>query len=59
LTGYSFNDSYNKKSFRISGPMEGVHFNTVQGYNISLNGNFTKQYNDFKKFVSIDGGSKL
>jgi hypothetical protein len=56
LTGYSFDDSYNKKSFSISGPIEGIQFNTVQGFNISLNGNFTKQYNDFKKFISIIGG---
>ena len=55
LTGYSFKNSYKKRSFRISGPLEGVHFNTVQGYNVSLDANFTKRYNNYKNFVSIDG----
>ena len=36
LTGYSFKNSFKKRSFRISGPLEGVHFNTVQGYNVFL-----------------------
>ncbi|MDA9576071.1 DUF5686 and carboxypeptidase regulatory-like domain-containing protein [Flavobacteriaceae bacterium] len=56
LTGYTFEDSYNKKSFSISGPLEEIHFNTVQGYNVSLDANFTKKYNDFKKFISVKGG---
>lgn len=56
LTGYSFNNSYNKKSFSVSGPLEGIHFNTVQGYNISVNTNFTKRYNEYKNYVSIFGG---
>ena len=55
LTGYSFKNSFKKRSFRISGPLEGVHFNTVQGYNISLDANFTKRYNDYKNFISFDG----
>ena len=55
LTGYSFKNSFKKRSFRISGPLEGVHFNTVQGYNVSLYANFTKRYNNYKNFVSIDG----
>lgn len=56
LTGYTFEDSYNKKSFSISDPLEEIHFNTVQGYNVSLDANFTKKYNDFKKFISVKGG---
>ena len=56
LTGYSFNDSHNKKRFSISGPLEGIHFNTVQGYNISVNTNYTKLYNEYKNYVSIFGG---
>ncbi len=55
LTGYTFKNSYKKRSFSISGPLEGMHFNTVQGYNVSLDANFTKRYNDYKNFVSIDG----
>ena len=56
LTGYSFNDSYNEKKFSVSGPLQGIHFNTLQGYNISVNANFTKRYNEYKNYVSIFGG---
>ena len=55
LVGKTYKDSYNKKSLSISGPIEGIQFNTVQGYNVSINGNFTKQLNDFKKYYSIVG----
>ncbi len=55
LAGYTFKNSHKKRSFSVSGPLEGVHFNTVQGYNVSLDANFTKRYNDYKNFVSIDG----
>ena len=55
LSGYSIEDSYNKKSFAISGPVNGISFNTVQGYNFSLNSNFTKRYNDYKNFIAFRG----
>ena len=55
LSGYTFKDSYNKKSFGISGAINGLSFNTVQGYNFSLGLNFTKRYNDYKNFISFDG----
>ena len=55
FSGYTFNDSYNKKSFGISGPINGLSFNTVQGYNLSLGLNFTKRYNDYKNFIAFSG----
>jgi hypothetical protein len=55
LVGKTYKDSYNNKSFSISGPIEGIQYNTVQGYNISLNGNFTKQFNEYKKYLSVIG----
>jgi hypothetical protein len=55
ITGYTFEKSYDKKSLRISGPLEGLHFNTVQGYNVSLNSVFTKRYNDYKNYISVNG----
>ena len=53
FSGYSYNDSYNKKSFGISGPLSGVSFNTVQGYNISLRSYFNKRYNGYKKYIAF------
>ena len=55
INGYTYENSFQKKSVSISGPIEGIQFNTVQGYNVSLNGNFTKQYNEYKQYVSLIG----
>ena len=55
LSDFTNEDSYNKKSFTVSGPLNGISFNTVQGYNLSLNSNFTKRYNDYKKFITLSG----
>lgn len=54
FSGYTFNDSYNKKSFGISGPINGISFNTLQGYNLSLGLNFNKRYNNYKKFIAFE-----
>lgn len=55
VLGKTYTDTYNKRTFSVSGPIEGIQYNTVQGYNVSLNTKFTKQYNEFKNFISIAG----
>ena len=55
ILGYNYNNSYEKNNFSITGPLMGLSFNTVQGYNFSLKSNYTKLYNDYKKFISING----
>jgi hypothetical protein len=35
--GYSYSNSYKKRNFNISSPLMGTHFNTVQGWNTTVN----------------------
>ena len=55
LQGYSYNNSYEKKYIGITGPLMGLSFNTVQGYNVSVSSNYTKRYNEYKNFISLNG----
>ena len=57
LLGYSYIDTYNKKRFSISGPLQAIGFNTVQGWNSSITAdystwsdeNFTSSFSAFAK----------
>ncbi|MGO3810782.1 DUF5686 and carboxypeptidase regulatory-like domain-containing protein [Mesonia sp.] len=43
LFGYSYQNSHKDYRFSISGPVTGLHYNTVQGWNVNLDLNFTKR----------------
>lgn len=54
IFGYSFSNSYQKRNFRISSPLFGTHFNSVQGWNTSVNLNFRQnQDENFGKYWRI------
>jgi len=53
ISGYNYQNSYKDNYFSISGPLSGLSFNTVQGYNNSMRINFRKNYDEFRKFFSI------
>ncbi|PTM09282.1 MAG: hypothetical protein DA407_06095 [Bacteroidetes bacterium] len=53
ISGYDYQNSYKKKYFSISGPSTGLSFNTVQGYNNLMRINFRKNYDEFRKYVSV------
>ena len=46
LTGYTYNNSYEKWSIGYDGPLKHVSFNTVQGWNSKVGLNFRKWYDD-------------
>ncbi len=46
LFGYSYRNSYKKWSLNYEGPLPGVNFNTVQGWNGGAGLNFFKWYDD-------------
>ncbi len=55
LTGYSYRNSFDKWSLNYDGPLPGVNFNTVQGWNGSAGLNFFKWYDDNRtKWVSAN-----
>lgn len=55
ISGYSYENSFENKVFSVSSPLNSFNFNTVQGFNTNLDINYTKRYNEFKKYLSIGG----
>ncbi|WBX72520.1 DUF5686 family protein [Tenacibaculum retecalamus] len=45
LSGYSYNDTYNKWGLSFSSPITSINFNTVQGWNSSVGLNYYKSIN--------------
>ncbi|TBW28460.1 DUF5686 and carboxypeptidase regulatory-like domain-containing protein [Gramella sp. KN1008] len=46
LFGYTYRNSWKDRSFSISAPITGVAFNTVQGWNIDLDVDYTQRTGD-------------
>ncbi|PKH49739.1 hypothetical protein CXF68_03080 [Tenacibaculum sp. Bg11-29] len=57
LSGYSYNDTYNKWGVSFSSPVIGLNFNTVQGWNSSIGLNYYKLLN--KKGKRFSFGTKF
>ena len=53
ITGYSYQNTYKDKYFSISGPLSGLNFNSVQGFNNSMRINYRKNYDEFRRYFSI------
>ena len=52
ITGYTFNDSYNKWSLSFTSPLNRIAYNTVQGWNSSIGINYFKRLNDKGKWIN-------
>ena len=55
LSGYSYEQSFENKRISISSPLSGINRNTIQGYNSNLKLNYSKRYDEYKKYLSVDG----
>ena len=55
LTGYTYNNTHEEWSAGINSPIQTLTYNTVQGFNINLDGFYRKSYDDFNRFFSING----
>ena len=55
VTGYTYQNSH--KDFRIGYdlPLSGFQFNTVQGYTLGADVFFRKNYDEFKRYLNING----
>lgn len=53
LSGYTYNNTYQKWSLNITSPLEGLNFNTVQGDHYNLGVNYSKRYNEKGKRLSF------
>ena len=57
LFGYSYRNSFKQYSWNISGPIEGIRYNTVQGWNTTINANFTKWGDDYNKYWGLNASA--
>ena len=57
LFGYSYRNSHQQYSWNISGPIEGIRYNTVQGWNTTVNANFTKWEDDYNKYWGLNASA--
>ncbi|WP_275315039.1 DUF5686 and carboxypeptidase regulatory-like domain-containing protein [Tenacibaculum bernardetii] len=55
ITGYSYNDTYNKWGLSLSSPIFDLNFNTVQGWNSSVGLNYYKSINEKGERFNIGG----
>ncbi len=54
ISGYNYSNSYEKWDVGIVAPISTVTFNTVQGWNANINSYYRKNYDEFKRFLSIN-----
>jgi hypothetical protein len=48
--GYNHINTYKKQRWSISGPLLGTQFNTVQGFNVSTTFNFSKGFENYRRY---------
>ncbi|WP_299891867.1 DUF5686 and carboxypeptidase regulatory-like domain-containing protein [uncultured Lacinutrix sp.] len=53
LGGYTYQNSFKDYSIGITSPIEGISFNTVQGWNANMNLTFNKNYDEFRRYLFI------
>ncbi len=57
IFGYGYRNSYKQYSWNISGLVEGIRFNTIQGWNTTLTANFTTWKEDYNKYWSVNASA--
>ncbi|RLJ64264.1 carboxypeptidase-like protein [Lacinutrix venerupis] len=55
LGGYSYQNSHKNYRFSVDSPIKKITFNTVQGWNATLGMQYTKNYDEYKRYFSISG----
>jgi len=53
ISGYTYENSFENKQFSINSPLIGLNFNSVQGFNSNVDIDYTKRYDEYKKYVSF------
>lgn len=53
IFGYSYQNSVQKWRFSVSSPLNGIHFNTVQGWNLNLNLGFTQTLKERERYWKL------
>ncbi|MEZ4792095.1 MAG: DUF5686 and carboxypeptidase regulatory-like domain-containing protein [Gelidibacter sp.] len=55
LGGYNYSNTYKEYNWGITSPASAISFNTVQGWNVNLGGYYRKNYDEFKRYLTISG----
>ncbi|WP_431135499.1 DUF5686 and carboxypeptidase regulatory-like domain-containing protein [Psychroserpens mesophilus] len=55
IGGYTYNNTYENWSIGTTSPIQAISFNTVQGWNGNVGGFYRKSFDDFKRFLSVNG----
>lgn len=55
ITGYSYENSFQKWEINYKGLVKGINFNTVQGWNLNTSTGFLKRNEDNRTFTEIKG----
>lgn len=57
ITGYTYNNSFRKRTFSYDGLLTGLGFNTVQGYHVSTGLSVTQRNTDKRTYTTL--GTKM
>ncbi len=55
LGGYSYSNTYKNWRIGITSPIQAISFNTVQGWNLNLGAYYSKNFDDYKRYLSLGG----
>ncbi|MEZ4802848.1 MAG: DUF5686 and carboxypeptidase regulatory-like domain-containing protein [Gelidibacter sp.] len=55
IGGYNYSNSYKEWNAGITSPITTLTFNTVQGWNANVGAYYRKNYDDYKRYLSING----
>ncbi|WP_353778438.1 DUF5686 family protein [Winogradskyella sp. 3972H.M.0a.05] len=54
ISGYNYSNSYKDWNAGITSPLTSIAFNTVQGFNLNLGGYYRKNFDEFRRYLSIN-----
>ncbi|MGM5471067.1 DUF5686 and carboxypeptidase regulatory-like domain-containing protein [Flavobacteriaceae bacterium LMO-SS05] len=54
LSGYTFSNSYEHWNTGMSSPISALKFNTVQGWNATIGLHYRKNYDEFRRYLSLN-----
>jgi len=55
LSGYTYRNTHDEWSAGITSPIQTITFNTVQGWNANVGAFYRKSYDDYNRYLSING----
>ncbi|TVZ59449.1 carboxypeptidase-like protein [Flavobacteriaceae bacterium MAR_2010_105] len=55
ISGYSYSNSFENWNMGFSSPITAISFNTVQGWNINLDSYYRKNYDEFRRYFTLNG----